>query len=695
MTVLKGKLLDPDGKPVQSELELAVFTGICQENILARAETDANGYFKLEYPVSSETLILRFFSDEDLLQVVEIPAGEEVFDLEVTVSTQNIAITGRVVDEEGQPLPGLMVTALDVDIGPDDFLGCAWTDNHGEYFISYSSTRYNFQLDDKGLKEGSFNPLSLNPLDIVKKAASMIDREPDIVVKVHDKLGVFVLKETEEYSGVKEIIKPIDDVVIPQAWVEGWHVTLDDNLPSRLTHNNTFRPLIDNERALEEIIKAVEKARSYIYLTQFEFRPDFMAQPHREGETGVTLAEKLLDATQKGVKVRILINQNLLIPDDYDEIAELFQDTSVLVRPFNAQGPHVMHAKIFLVDGEEAFIIGSPFTQSYWDTVKHHLHDLRRGSRDKQPVHDVSIHIKGGSVPFIEEYFLGLWNHLSETEYDGQDRLEPHAEAVPVGNHSLQLVRSITPRTLTHDGEKGVLEMYRRAIGNAQEFIYMENQYFTNRYIAEALKSAIERNPDLQLILVINGNPDVPTYRLWQHRRLKKLGLDVDSPILDHPQIGVFNLWGIRPVENKFSLQPFYVHSKVSMADDKWATIGTANLDGSSLSGAEEFKQVTNPEVNLNMEINAMILDTEEPASGPIREFREELWGEHLGRSKMIKPDGGWLKLWKDVALKNVELLQNDEPSLQGHILPYTPARNAVDKIKSLGISNQKLNIMD
>jgi phosphatidylserine/phosphatidylglycerophosphate/cardiolipin synthase-like enzyme len=43
----------------------------------------------------------------------------------------------------------------------------------------------------------------------------------------------------------------------------------------------------------------------------------------------------------------------------------------------------------------------------------------------------------------------------------------------------------------------------------------------------------------------------------------------------------------------KIILQPFYVHSKISIVDDKWDTIGTANLDESSLSGAEKFKQVT------------------------------------------------------------------------------------------------------
>ncbi|MDY9923486.1 phosphatidylserine/phosphatidylglycerophosphate/cardiolipin synthase family protein [Methanobacterium sp.] len=341
---------------------------------------------------------------------------------------------------------------------------------------------------------------------------------------------------------------------MPRSWVEGWLVTLEDHKPQRLTDDNSFKPLIDNEMALEEIMKAIKGAKSYIYLTQFQFRPDFLAKPYvsPEGVNGSSLAETLIAASKQGVKVRILINQNLLIPDDYDEIAEIFKDTEVVVRPFDAQGPHAMHAKILMVDGKEAFIIGSPFTQDYWDTVKHFLHDLRRGSKDKQPVHDVSIQINGGAATYIEEYFVELWNYLSTTKYVGKDKLVAHAEPVPAGKQALQVVRSITPQTILKNGEKGVLEMYRRAISNAEDFIYMENQYFTNPYIVKAIKAALENNEDLQLILVINGNPDVPTYRFYQHHRLKKIGLDLDGPLLEHPRIGVYNLWGLEEKKTSY-----------------------------------------------------------------------------------------------------------------------------------------------
>ncbi|MDI6644314.1 MAG: phospholipase D-like domain-containing protein [Methanobacteriaceae archaeon] len=691
MGIIKGRLVDSNNKGVYGELELEAVSGICRQRIIGHYKTDSNGYFRAEYPETYGSMILKFFDDKGLIQVIEIDELDKIIDVgEIKQSSQNIAIKGKIIDENGKPLAGLKVSAVDVDIGPDDFLGCAWTDHDGRYIITYDTSSYHFAMEDQNLKK-----ISINPLEIIKKSASILDRNPDIMIKVYDKLGIFKIKNTKVYSDVEEVIKEIDDIIIPRSRVEGWQVTLDSGSNPKLTHDNTFQPLIDNERALEKILNSIENSKSYLYLTQFEFRPDFLAKPEKSGEKGITLGEKLIEASQRGVNVRILVNQNLLVPDDYDEIAELFNNSPVLVRPFTAQGPHVMHAKILLVDGKEAFIIGSPFTQSYWDTIKHYIIDLRRGSKEKQPVHDVSIHIKGGCVPFIEEYFVNLWNYLSHNEYDDEDMLEFHESSSSAGNHSIQLVRTITPETFLKDGEKGVLDMYRRAIGNAQEFIYMENQYFTNKYIVKALKVALERNKDLQLILVINGNPDIPTYRLWQHKRLKMLGLDLDGPIFDHPQIGVYNLWGIEREADKFVLQPFYIHSKVSIVDDKWATIGTANLDGSSLSGAEEFKSISNPQMHLNMEANALLLDLDESSNGNIKKFREELWGEHLGLSSMKKQKDGWLGLWKNIALKNVELLKEDIPTMKGNILPYTPARKAANKIQSLDILNDNIKVMD
>ena len=128
-------------------------------------------------------------------------------------------------------------------------------------------------------------------------------------------------------------------------------------------------------------------------------------------------------------------------------------------------------------------------------------------------------------------------------------------------------------------GEQGILESYQRAIENAQQFIFIENQYFTNPVIFSTLKLALDANANLQLILLLNEKPDVPGFGSAQITIINHL-------LSNHPnQVGVFTLWKSQEFANTMiSIRQCYIHSKTAIVDDKWATIGTANLDGVSLT---------------------------------------------------------------------------------------------------------------
>ena len=76
------------------------------------------------------------------------------------------------------------------------------------------------------------------------------------------------------------------------------------------------------------------------------------------------------DANRRGVAVRILLNENAITLDTFDEIRNFFTNAgnnTVTVRRFPLT-IQTMHAKTLTIDGKEAFIIGSPFEQGYWDT---------------------------------------------------------------------------------------------------------------------------------------------------------------------------------------------------------------------------------------------------------------------------------------------------------------------------------------
>jgi phosphatidylserine/phosphatidylglycerophosphate/cardiolipin synthase-like enzyme len=743
-----GQLVDDKDKPISSIPLKAIAdysSTFADDPLLGETSTDKNGKFEILLSLSAEfmennknQIKIDFLIDEksimnvskgisDFKNVIE----EQIIDFGIIrFNKGNIGIDGRIIDEKGNPIEGLTVIAEDVDYGKlelnaldligskfksffknknlivdegilgnsldfikdkfqlllffrDDYLGSSVTDKNGYYSIIYPQESYR----------------------------EILDKEPDIRVIVKDKLGVFELRESEVHQNISSTFEKINDIIINRAEIEGWLVTLNTDSPSRITSNNNFEILIDNHQAWEKIVEVVDSAMSYIYLTQFVFYPEFIPKFFSSSEdpsdytADETLAYKLLESQKRGVDVKIIINENRVVPDNYDELNDYFKDSEVEVRRYPAKGPYSMHAKVLVADGEKGFIIGSPFTQSYWDTSKHDINEPRRLNKNEGPYHDVSTYFEGPVINHLEEFFIDLWNYLSDLHFKGENKIienkslnketinDNTSEKLPdfnsllrVENEPLQIVRSITPQSLTKKGETGVLEAYRKAITNAEDFIYLENQYFTNKYIIGALKKALELKPDLQIIMLINEVPDVPTYRSWQHYGFEFMGLDLQKLIIENPQIGVFAKWSGKFQNGKNKLRNCYIHSKVAIVDDIWATIGTSNLDGSSLSFSEEFGSSELSVNHRNMEMNALMFDMESPRSGNIENFRKILWGEHLGMeiTNLERPQDGWLDLWKDKGYYNLSQLEKEEIILHGGILPYSTKNNPKEQIKDL-----------
>ena len=212
----------------------------------------------------------------------------------------------------------------------------------------------------------------------------------------------------------------------------------------------------------------------------------------------------------------------------------------------------------------------------------------------------------------------------------------------------------------------------RELIRRAKDFIYLENQYFTNEVIAAELRQALRRQRELQLILVINQTPNVPLYQQLQNKSIKRLGVDVTRHFIDHPRIGVFTLWAADHTADEGKLQPCHIHSKVGIMDDRWMTIGSANLDDASLSGQEEIIPIFYSREQLSMELNAMLFDPNSSRS-EIGRFRQALWSEHFGNVQLNRPAHGWLEQWKRTAEANVNAVNTqNHQAIQGRIFPYS-----------------------
>jgi phosphatidylserine/phosphatidylglycerophosphate/cardiolipin synthase-like enzyme len=155
--------------------------------------------------------------------------------------------------------------------------------------------------------------------------------------------------------------------------------------------------------------------------------------------------------------------------------------------------------------------------------------------------------------------------------------------------------------------------------------IYIEDQYFWSVEIARLLAEALRRQPGLQVIAVVPCYPDKdsklsgPPSRHAQARAIaivQKAGGE---------RVGIYD------IENE-SDTPIYVHAKVCVIDDVWATVGSDNLNRRSWTHDSELSCAV-----IDSELDDRVpLDPGGLGDGSrkfARALRLSLWSEHLGRS--------------------------------------------------------------
>jgi phosphatidylserine/phosphatidylglycerophosphate/cardiolipin synthase-like enzyme len=353
---------------------------------------------------------------------------------------------------------------------------------------------------------------------------------------------------------------------------------------------------------------------------------------------------------------------------------------TVVVRGLRQALPEhgVLHCKMVIFDGTRAVVVGSPFTQRYFDGPEHAIDEPRRGRNTDPAVHDVSIGVVGPAVNDLHSTLMLYWN---EEAAAGQ-KIDPIPPA-PRGSGedgvaTVQVVRTLSGRrfdSLHGKSEKGIIEAYQRAFATAKQFIYLENQYLTDTSIVDGLCYMLTEVSTLQVILLVNIKPDIVFYpgsQERQIRRLRKAGGD---------RFGAFTRWSYRVAPAPVSVAQVYLHTKAGMVDDTWCTIGSANLDGLSMDHNLLLSPLTIGETTAS-ELNISVI------GGPDQQalaglLRRRLWAEHLGFHTNGVPDpnepalqtppaGGWLKLWRDrVAAAKLHIAAQTIVPLPGFVLEY------------------------
>jgi len=667
----------------------------------------------------------------------------------------SVVVTGRVVSDDGDPLPPLRIEARADWFLTTELLATAAPEANGNFTLTVPTVE-----DSALLAPSSFR---LRVLDLARRPVAP-DKELAATTPNHQ----------------------LGEISLPRKDVDGFLVTGLTGTPKAVTGANALKLLIDGEEAFGRIVEDIESAETSVNITQLFFPvPSFETKPADErpilvfrfGQPALVASdpadrtpphalelrpddvrpERLLlqKATDSAdLVVRVLLNNpefgwpeavfwlvvgpplavgaalalpvgvplllagcglaflpvvlagSVLVWAVMAAVApDALQDSShverlqnyfakgitaaapkqpdITVRGFDQPVPDqgVMHCKMVIVDGTRAVVIGSPFSQRYFDTQKHTVEEPRRGSNTSPIVHDVSIGIRGPAVRDLHETMCLFWNEDLDTDHIVTDTDPPQQTTGEDGLATVQVVRTLNGTrfdSLNGKSEKGILECYLRAFAAAETYIYLETQYFTDSVITDALISVLTEKPALELILVVNIEPDVflyPGRQAKQIARIRKAG---------GSRVGVFTRWVC--TDDVFSwVAPVYLHSKAAAVDDIWSTIGSANLDGLSLDhnlllSPLVFGETTASEVNISV-----VEKTSDPVASRFSALvRRRLWAEHLG---FVRPDGnpapehpdlanrpstGWVKLWEtkaSAALQRLNLGGLDP--LPGFVLHY------------------------
>ncbi|SFE77909.1 cardiolipin synthase ClsB [Nitrosomonas sp. Nm166] len=308
--------------------------------------------------------------------------------------------------------------------------------------------------------------------------------------------------------------------------------------------------LHNGEEYFPKLEAAIEQAQTEIYIETYIFEYDAI---------GIRISEALIRAVQRGVSVHLLLDgygcQNL----SRDEIQNMLTaGIHVLIfRPeFIFSMPHRhrlrrMHRKLVSIDAKIAFVGGI------------NIIDDQHNPEKLTPRFDYAVLIKGPILTQIYSSMRRLWTqvawvHLKE-HWINPVVIKPTHK--PYGNQRAAFLIRDNWRH-RHDIERA----YLQAIHQAHTEIIIANAYFLpGRRFITALKDAAQRGVNVELLL--QGRIE---YRLQYHatRAMYENLLQAGIKIYEYSRS--------------------YLHAKVAVIDQHWATVGSSNIDPFSLLLARE-----------------------------------------------------------------------------------------------------------
>jgi len=356
--------------------------------------------------------------------------------------------------------------------------------------------------------------------------------------------------------------------------------------PAVFTGGNRVQLLRGGDELFPAMLRAVAQARHEVWLATYIFHNDPAA---------IEVAQALCDAARRGVQVKVVLD-GFGSFSTLPVLRQMLCDAGVglaVFRPIHRWWNWLqpgqlrrLHQKLCVVDGDVAFVGGI-------NVIDDRL-DLRHGWGDA-PRLDFAVELRGPVVVPVEQSAKAVWSRAQLGQDLREEVMALARAAKPMARAKRLLKRLRLPRSKGLKGavaelppvraafvlrdnlrrRRTIERSYIAAMRKAQTRIDLASPYFyPGGGFRAALRHAARRGVAVRLLL--QGKLD---YRI--------AGLAARTLYDELLANGV----------RIFEYTPAFLHAKVGLVDDEWATVGSSNIDPLSLL--------------LNLEANVVVRDAD------------------------------------------------------------------------------------
>lgn len=327
------------------------------------------------------------------------------------------------------------------------------------------------------------------------------------------------------------------------------------------------------------LLSAIDRADREVWLETYIYADD---------DAGRRVTAALIRAAQRGVLVRVMVDgwgaRHYLTKATERELREggvRLLKYRPEVRPWHFRSHRLrrLHRKLCHVDGKVAFVGGI------------NIIDDMNAPGQKPPRMDFAVRVEGPLLQFIVQTMQRVWaiNELVQFGSTPVPLFPPPRRGERVG---AQTAKFVIRDNLRH--RRDIEYSYLAAIRTAKREIIIANSYFfPGMRFRRALIAAAQRGVTVTLLLQASVE-----YRLLHYATRALYGQLLQAGI------------AIQEYHRAF------LHAKVAVIDNRWATVGSSNIDPYSLLMAREANIVVRDPYfadQLRLELRQMIEDGARP----------------------------------------------------------------------------------